>query len=49
MNTSEDLPCLMEQVAEFTESLTESHPTDLREIDAKLSLVVVEATNIIYV
>lgn len=37
----------MEQVAEFTESLREFHSTNLREIDAKLSLVVIETANII--
>ena len=48
MNTPKDLPHSIEQVAPFTESLAESDPTELREIDAKLSLVVIETTNKYY-
>ena len=36
LNTPKELPCSIEQVADFTESLAESDPTELREINAKL-------------
>ena len=48
MNTPKDLPCSIEQVADFTEILAESDPTELREINAKLSLVLIETTNKYY-
>ena len=48
LNTAKDLPCSIEQVADFTKSLAESDPTELREIDAKLSLVLIETSNKYY-
>ena len=48
VNTPKDLPRSTEQVADFPESSAQSDPTELTEIDAKLSLVLIETTNKYY-
>ena len=48
LNTPKDLLHSIEQFAHFTESLAESDPTELKDIDAKLSLVLIETTNRYY-